>query len=258
MNPTALVESAGLWSYIVVFALTAGETGAFIGVVLPGETLILLAAALAGRGDLDPVLLAVAVVAGGITGDSIGFALGHWYEHRGSAERLRGRIRPGRRTGQARDFLLRHGGVAIFTGRFIGFVRSFLPFAAGAAGMRYRRFLAFSAAASLMWGLANVLAGYFLGTAAGRLVRTAGLAGAGGAAVLALVLFLLFRIQRRRTAQAARAAGTDSGAPATAPPQRLPAGVTHGRPHLRAGRRPPKADPEPSALCQRHDRKVHP
>jgi membrane protein DedA with SNARE-associated domain/uncharacterized membrane protein YccC len=247
MNPTALVESAGLWSYVVVFALTAGETGAFIGVVLPGETLILLAAALAGRGDLDPILLAVAVVAGGITGDSIGFALGHWYEHRRGAERLRGRVRPGSRIGQARDFLLRHGGVAIFTGRFIGFVRSFLPFAAGAAGMRYRRFLLFSAAASLVWGVGNVLAGYFLGAAAGRLLRTAGLAGAGGAGVLTVMLLLLFRIRRRRTARASQAAGTGGGTHLKTPPQRLPAEVTHGHPH--PARWPAPAPSRPGAVC---------
>lgn len=199
MNLNALIESAGPWSYIVVFALTVGETSAFTGVVLPGETLILLAAALAGRGELNAVALAAVVVGGGVIGDSAGFALGHWYAHRRGADRLRSRIRPGSRVGHARDFLQRHGGVAVFTGRFIGFVRSFLPFAAGAADMRYRRFVAFSAAASLVWGVGNVLAGYFLGAAAGKLLHAAGLVGAVGAGLLAATAVLVVRLRHHRT-----------------------------------------------------------
>ncbi|KOU66891.1 hypothetical protein ADK57_18225 [Streptomyces sp. MMG1533] len=76
MDVGALIEAAGWWSCVVVFAVTAGETSAFIGVLLPGETVILLASALAGRGDLDPLLLSALVVAGGMTGDGLGYALG--------------------------------------------------------------------------------------------------------------------------------------------------------------------------------------
>ncbi|WP_405539313.1 DedA family protein [Streptomyces sp. NBC_00075] len=199
MIPTDFIEAAGLWTYVLVFAITAGETSAFIGLLLPGETIILLAAALAGRGDLDPVLLTAAVIGGGITGDSLGYALGHWYEHRPSAERLRRRIRPGGGIDRAQDFLLRRGGAAVFTGRFIGFVRSFLPFAAGAVGMPFRRFFLYSSAASVLWGTASVLAGYFLGASAEKLIRTAGVAGAGAAAAVTLVVLLVVRTRRRRT-----------------------------------------------------------
>jgi membrane-associated protein len=206
--PTHLVETAGVWSYVLVFALTAGETSAFIGIVLPGETLILLAAALAGRGLLDPVVLTAAVVVGGITGDSLGYALGHWYEHRPGAQWLRRRISPGSRTGRARDFLVRRGGAAVFTGRFVGFVRSFLPFAAGALGMPYRQFLPYSASASLVWGTGSVLAGYFLGSSAERLLSTVGVAGVTGVAAAAAIAagLLIVRRIRRRTRRRSQAA----------------------------------------------------
>lgn len=205
MNINAFIETAGPWSYVIVFALTVGETSAFTGVVLPGETLIVLAGALAGRGELDPVALAAVVVGGGVIGDSAGFALGHWYKHRRSAQRLRRRLRPGSGLSHAQDFLLRHGGVAVFTGRFIGFVRSFLPFAAGAADMRYRRFLAFSAAASLVWGVGNVLAGYFLGAAAERVLHNAGLVGAVGAGLLTATTALVVRLRHHRMTHASKA-----------------------------------------------------
>jgi membrane-associated protein len=209
--PSHLVEAAGVWSYVLVFALTAGETSAFIGIVLPGETLIVLAAALAGQGLLDPVVLTAAVVAGGITGDSVGYAFGHWYEHRPGGQWLRRRISPGTRTGRARDFLVRRGGAAVFMGRFVGFVRSFLPFAAGALGMPYRRFLPYSAVASLIWGTGSVLAGYFLGSSAERLLRAVGVAGAAGLAAAVAVaagLLLVRRMRRRRSREVALPAVT--------------------------------------------------
>jgi len=198
MHPYALIEAPGAWSYVVLFAVTAGETSAFVGLLLPGETLILLAAAVAGRGGLDPVLLAAAVVTGGMTGDTLGYALGHWYERRPGAERLRRRIQSGSRIGRAQGFLLRHGGAAVFTGRFIGFVRTFLPFAAGMAGMPYRRFFPYSTAASLVWGVGNVLLGYFVGSAATELLHTAGLTGAAALAAVAVALLVLVWIRRRR------------------------------------------------------------
>jgi membrane-associated protein len=218
VNLTSVVETAGLWSYAVVFALTAGETSAFIGLFLPGETLILFAAALSARGDLNPVVLAITVVTGGIVGDSVGYAVGRWYDHWPRPQWTRGRGRrqsaPGgerrvSRVGNARTFLRRHGGSAVFIGRFIGFVRTFLPFVAGASGMPYRRFLPYSAAACVVWGVANVVAGYFLGSAAERLLRTVGLAGAAAAAGAAVIALVAVSI-RRRSATRARTDRTPS------------------------------------------------
>jgi membrane protein DedA with SNARE-associated domain len=210
MNLTSIVGTAGLWSYALVFALTAGETSAFIGLFLPGETLILFAAALSARGDLNPVVLAITVVTAGIVGDSIGYAVGRWYDRwpRPRWTRRRGRRAgtPGddrrvSRVGNARTFLRRHGGSAVFIGRFIGFVRTFLPFVAGASGMPYRRFLPYSAAACVVWGVASVVAGYFLGSAAERLLRTVGLAGGIAAAGAAVVALLAVSIRRRSSAR---------------------------------------------------------
>lgn len=197
MDVGALIEAAGWWSYVVVFILTAGETSAFVGVLLPGETVILLASAIAGRGDLNAVLLATLVVTGGMTGDSLGYALGRWYGRRPNA-RLTHRARPGSRIGRAHDVLMRHGGAAVVGGRFIGFVRTFLPFAAGASGMPYRRFFLFSTVASLIWGIGNVLLGYFAGAAATDFLHAAGPIGAAVLAVVTVAPFGLVRLLRRR------------------------------------------------------------
>ncbi|MER5432272.1 DedA family protein [Streptomyces sp. NPDC002588] len=196
MHVEALVETAGWWSYLVVFAMTAGETSAFVGLLLPGETVILLASAIAGRGDLNPLVLAVVVVVGGMAGDSLGFALGHRCERRLSGRRHR--FRSDARIARARAFLKRHGGAAVFTGRFIGFVRTFLPFAAGSSGMPYRRFFLYSTAASLVWGVGNVLLGYFAGAATADLLHPTGLIGAAALAALAMAGCVVLALLRRR------------------------------------------------------------
>ncbi|MDH6140242.1 membrane-associated protein [Kitasatospora sp. GP30] len=217
MNLTALVAGAGMWAYALIFLLTAGETSAFVGLVLPSETVVLFAAALSSRGVLNPFLLALVVIAGGIVGDNTGYWLGRLFGKRVDAPCRRRRIKPGGRIDRAAGYLRRRGGPAVFTGRFIGFVRSFVPFTAGAARMPYRSFLGYSAAASLTWGPLNVAAGYFLGASAAGLLRTVGLAGliAVGVAALVLAGALAWR-QRRRRARAAPEPPTEP-ATSTAP-----------------------------------------
>ncbi|MER5916847.1 VTT domain-containing protein [Streptomyces sp. NPDC001982] len=107
-----------------------------------------------------------------------------WCARRPSARA--GRFRPGRRTGRTHAFLMRYGWAAVFTGRFIGFVRTFLPFAAGASNMPHRRFFLYSTAASLVWGVGNVLLGYFAGTAATEFLHSVGLITAAALAAAAV------------------------------------------------------------------------
>ncbi|WP_181442200.1 DedA family protein [Streptomyces tateyamensis] len=202
MNLTALVAGAGLWSYVLVLLVTAGETSAFIGLVLPSETVVLFAAALSGRGLLNPFLLGLAVVVGGIAGDSAGYWLGRALGGRAAASRARERIRPGSRVDRAAGYLRRRGGPAVFTARYIGFVRSFVPFTAGAARMPYRTFLAYSAAAAVSWGAANVALGYFLGASAEHLLHTLGLAGLIAVGAALLVLGAVVGLRRRRALRA--------------------------------------------------------
>ncbi|KAB2977542.1 DedA family protein [Streptomyces sp. SS1-1] len=197
MHIDTLIESAGWWAYLLVFAVTVSETSAFLGLLVPGETAILIAAALAGKGDLNPVILAAAVVTGGIIGDNLGYLLGRRCGRRPSSGRLR-RFRLDAHLRRAQTFLVRHGGKAVFAGRFIGFIRTFLPFAAGASAMSYRRFFFFSTLASVVWGVGNVGLGYFAGTAATEFLHSAGAVGALALAAMALAMFVGLRLLKRR------------------------------------------------------------
>jgi membrane-associated protein len=231
MISASVLQIGGFAAYLIVFAIAASETSALVGLLVPGETLVLAAGALAAQGYFDVTQLIVAVVAGAIVGDSIGYGIGRWYRSRhrvaGQAHRVAGqahgaagqahgaagqahhadrpgwlaRLIGGDRVARVESLLARRGGLAIFVGRFIGFVRSLLPFVAGAAGMGYRRFLAYDLPAAIAWGVSSVLAGVLLGESAGQLFSVAGMGAIVvlAAAIVVVLLIVWARKVRRRT-----------------------------------------------------------
>jgi len=160
-----VVWRIGSWGYVVVFLGAALESAAFLGLLVPGESLVIVSGMLAAAGLFDLPTLITVISAGAVVGDSIGYELG----------RRLGRpwlLRRGARLGFHRDrieavdaFFDRHGGKAVLIGRFIGFLRALAPFVAGSSRMPYLRFLAYNVAGALLWTVACVLLGYFVGAA---------------------------------------------------------------------------------------------
>jgi membrane protein DedA with SNARE-associated domain len=181
---------SSLWVYSVLFLLTAGESAAFLGLVVPGEAAVLGAGALASRGEVA-LLPAIAVtVAGAVLGDTIGYALGKRFGHGRQSGPL-ARVWSCQRMLRVRGFLDRHGRKTIFLARFVGFFRALAPFAAGAVRMPYRPFLLYNVAGALVWGTATVLAGYFAGEAAIRRLESATLVVVAITAAALIAAFLL-------------------------------------------------------------------
>lgn len=180
-----------------MFAVAAGESSAFLGLAVPGETFVFAAGVFAARGTLSLAWLIPVVIAGAIAGDSIGYALGRHFG--GCREHgWLGRIWSCRRMDRVKGFFERRGRRTIFLARFVGFLRPLAPFAAGAVRMPYRPFLAYNVAGAIVWGTGTVLAGYFLGPAAERLLRSLGIWSA-AAAVVVIILLVLRHGKRART-----------------------------------------------------------
>jgi membrane-associated protein len=143
-----------LMSLGVGFSLAFAESGLGLGMVLPGETaVVLLAASLGTAGQM--VALGVAVTLGASLGDHVGYLLGRRY---GDAL---GETRAVRRLGRhhydrATDLLRRRGGTAVFMTRLVPVVRTLTPAAAGASGLEYRRFAVASLSGSALWATAYV------------------------------------------------------------------------------------------------------
>jgi membrane protein DedA with SNARE-associated domain/membrane-associated phospholipid phosphatase len=156
-----LSQGLGAWTYLLVGALAFLETGAFVGLVAPGEFTVLLGGAVAQQGGVSlPLILAVTWLSA-FAGDSVSFLLGaklgrgFLLRH---GERLR--ITPAR-LARVEDYFDRHGGKTILIGRFIGLVRALAPFIAGSSAMRYRAFAPYSILGTGLWSAALILAGYF-------------------------------------------------------------------------------------------------
>jgi undecaprenyl-diphosphatase len=153
-------NTLGAWTYLIVGAFAFAETGAFVGLVVPGETVMLLGGAVAGQGAISIYLLIAIAWFAAWAGDSASFLLGR---RLGRGFVLRNGPRFGidrERFEQVEDYFDRHGGKTIFIGRFVSLVRAFAPFIAGSSGMRYRAFVPYSILGTGLWASAHILIGY--------------------------------------------------------------------------------------------------
>jgi undecaprenyl-diphosphatase len=167
-------HALGAWTYALVGVFAFAETGAFVGLLVPGETVMILGGAVAGQGATDLYLTIALAWFAAVGGDSTSFFIG----------RRLGRdflMKHGPRFGldhdrlhQVEDFFSRHGGKTIFLGRFVGFVRAFAPFIAGSSGMRYRQFLPYSVLGCGLWVSSAVVVGYLFSRSIDSALKYAG------------------------------------------------------------------------------------
>jgi membrane protein DedA with SNARE-associated domain len=180
---------------LVVFA----EDALFVGFVIPGETVALLAGASARLGHVSLAGVLAVVIVAAIVGDTIGYEVGRHLGSRVLALRI---LQNGRqRIVDARNLLARRGGSAVFLGRWVAFFRAVMPALAGITRMPYPRFLAFNAAGGLCWGVAVVLLGYAAGAS---YARVEGVIGRDAALVVLGVVLIAVAVWRFRAHGARR------------------------------------------------------
>jgi membrane protein DedA with SNARE-associated domain/membrane-associated phospholipid phosphatase len=151
----------GDWTYLIVTVFAFLETGAFVGLVVPGETVVVLAGAVAGQGETSIVITIALVWAAAFLGDSASYLIGVKLG-RGFVLRHGERLRISReRFARVESYFARHGGKTILIGRFIGVVRALAPFVAGSSGMRYSALVPYSILGTGLWAATFSLLGYF-------------------------------------------------------------------------------------------------
>jgi membrane-associated protein len=150
----------GSWIYLAVMALVFLETTVLLGFLVHGELVLLLGGVAAERGHASLLgmvaLAALAALAGDVVSLLLGRLLGRPFLERHGARVHLGAAQLDRVDG----FFARHGGKAVFLGRFTGLSRSTMPFVAGSSGMAVRRLLPFSAASALVWTAVFTVIGY--------------------------------------------------------------------------------------------------
>jgi membrane protein DedA with SNARE-associated domain/membrane-associated phospholipid phosphatase len=191
-------RALGGWTYLVVGVLAFLETGAFVGLIAPGETTVIVGGVIAGQGEITlSVLIAITwscAVAGDLASYTAGRKLGRaWLLRHG--ERLRitePRLR------QVEEFFERRGGITILIGRFIGFVRALAPFIAGTSRMPLRRFLPYDVLGAGAWAATFATLGYVFWHSFDQLTTYVSRGLFAFATVVALVAVLVALVQLQR------------------------------------------------------------
>jgi membrane protein DedA with SNARE-associated domain/diacylglycerol kinase family enzyme len=210
-------RTLGAWAYPAVSGFALLETGAFVGLVVPGETAVVVGGVVAERGGVELVPLIALVWLAAALGDLVSFVLGRrlgrpFLERHGP----RFQLTPAR-LDRVDRFYDRHGGKAVLLGRFTGLIRAVSPFVAGASGLALGRFLVWSAAGALLWATTFTLVGYGFSESFAESGETAARIGAGAALAAALTLLAVARMRSGRRGRRGRAGEAEHGERAERP-----------------------------------------
>ena len=159
-DPESLLEAMGPWVLWGTLLIVLIESGVLFP-VLPGESLLFTAGLLHDKLDLPLPALILGTVAAAFVGAQIGYFLGaKWGRHFFKPD---ARILKTAHLEKAEHYFTDYGGRSLLIGRFIPFVRTFIPLAAGIARYPYTRFVFFNTLGALLWGAGFLLVGALLG-----------------------------------------------------------------------------------------------
>ncbi|MBI5454092.1 MAG: DedA family protein [Deltaproteobacteria bacterium] len=189
------------WGIYALFLMTFFEAALLLGIFIPGESMVIAAGVAASRGALDLTDVVAVASIGAVLGDTAGYFLGSRYGE-GIFERYAERLRITKgRVALSRRFMERHGGKAVFIGRFTSVLRAFAPLVAGAMKMDYPKFLFYNVTGGVLWAASFAALGYFAGE--GLDVYRGYLSGVFQALAVALALagsYMLYRFLKKREA----------------------------------------------------------
>jgi membrane protein DedA with SNARE-associated domain len=149
VDPLARTLLAGLGIFL--------ETSLLVGLVVPGDTIVLVSST-AVDGPVQYAGLLAAVILGALGGESVGFLLGRFFGPRIRHSRLGARIGE-KNWERAANYVDRRGGIAVFISRFLPVLHSLVPVTVGMSNMTYSRFIRWTAPACVLWAFAYVTFG---------------------------------------------------------------------------------------------------
>jgi membrane protein DedA with SNARE-associated domain/membrane-associated phospholipid phosphatase len=195
---TTILPHLNHWGYYVLLFMTFLETSAFLGFLVPGESMVVIAGLLASRGILELGDVIWVASLGAIMGDTVAYFIGRRF---GEGFFLKyGKYLFFRKEylNKAKKFFDKHGGKTVFFGRFMAWLRAFAPVIAGASRMHYPKFLFFNVAGGIAWATTFSLLGYFVGNSWDIIKVHLGQLGVFGFTLGAISIFLYFFLTKRR------------------------------------------------------------
>jgi membrane-associated protein len=158
----AIIEFAGVWTYVILFGVIFAETGLVVTPFLPGDSLLFLVGAFAGLGFLNIWVVYFSLLIAAILGDSVNYWLGNKIGPR-VFNKDNSRVFNKKYLEKTREFYAKYGAKTIIIARFVPIVRTFAPFVAGIGSMEYKTFFKYNVVGAFIWVTSLVWIGYFLG-----------------------------------------------------------------------------------------------
>jgi membrane protein DedA with SNARE-associated domain len=161
ISTVLLSVSSNYWLFVfLVFLVCVGEAVFILGLLVPSLPILLLVGGLITELQLDFWPIFFAATLGGIIGDALSYWIGHFLKDRIKT------VWPFRNylplIARGEIFFARHGGKAIFIGRFITGLKAVVPGIAGMLGMRWSYFTLINVISAFVWAASHILPGMFL------------------------------------------------------------------------------------------------
>ena len=151
----------GPLTYAILFAIVFCETGLVVTPILPGDSLLFAAGALAARGSLNFSLLFVLLFVAAVLGDAVNYHIGRYVGPK--VFERDSKIFKKAYLEKTQAFYEKYGGKAIIIARFVPIVRTFAPFLAGVGKMNYAKFCSYNISGALLWMVLLLGGGYLFG-----------------------------------------------------------------------------------------------
>lgn len=160
----AMVSEYGTLTYAILFAIVFVETGLIVMPLLPGDSLLFAAGALAARpgSELSVWIIVPLLIIAALLGDNVNYFVGKFF----SAQiKARERILFFKREyiTETEKYYEKYGGQTVIIARFIPIVRTIAPFVAGAGSMNYARYILFCVTGAVLWVAGVTALGYVFG-----------------------------------------------------------------------------------------------
>jgi len=159
---SALIQTYGIWTYLILFGVVFCETGLVVTPFLPGDSLLFAAGSFAALGALKVGWLFLILSAAAVIGDTVNYWIGYRV---GPKVFSRENVRFFKKEylDRTHEFYEKHGGKTIIIARFVPIIRTFAPFVAGIGKMSYGKFISYNVIGGISWVAIFVFGGYFFG-----------------------------------------------------------------------------------------------
>lgn len=158
----SVIQSYGIWTYLILFLIIFCETGLVITPILPGDSLLFAAGAFAAIGALEVMWLFILLTVAAIAGDTLNYWIGSYMGPK-IFHKEKVRFLNREYLDRTHQFYEKHGGKTIIIARFMPIIRTFAPFVAGIGKMTYLHFISYNVVGGIIWIASFVFGGYFFG-----------------------------------------------------------------------------------------------